>query len=1772
MAEGGITVAEAVIKELLQNADDAGASEVSVILDERVPPKDLPTEYRPLLPAAIVVRNNKPFKLAEDVGSEKKDDFRALCEVASGHKWAQATAAGRFGIGFNSVYFLTDTPVIFSRREIHLFDLLHRVFSDNGWCFHLDDFPQSSPSLAGPVKNVVDWLFPSSALGLRHSIGSIANAADGDYRQAVVRLPLRNVDEGIPVLYSDRFPDERLRERVLNEMAQQARESLLFLKQVRKVTFERLDSEGCTSLYEAEVVETDAEFERFRQFIREVESRSHEGHETTMLECPFWRRTIVWRDRRSGSQRNWNFWVTHRADFQDSRLRELRDRLRRNDERATPWGALAIPADSESVDFAGDIPAWRVFLPLRETGPSKCLFSGAFFVGPSRQHVEYREVGSDEALRKTQWNQMLVERVLVPMLVNSTDKLPDLIPDLIRDNPEVYLSLFPAFKRAGLETSSLAQYFGSHFVNQPAILRLFDVWDDNKNFVEWMIGDDEPSITIEGIPEWLTSYRDAFRHLSDSRRRFVRRAIVQELLKRVPDGQKSKIKLDVFGDVLDSVLVYSVPPSARDLQKLLAELAKRKGTHLEPEDLDGRWCFARREDGQLRQYSPLALYLVSGEGTADGIYDILREPQQYGVEFADTEWVAHDVGLPSLPVDRRRHFANLVAEDKDGALQLLARVRNSRQDSVSQPELVTKIVTFLTEIPAKRLALLDFPLRLAFLVRTASLQHERRRFGVIMLKPEADSPEDEVIWEAIFRRTLAAVESQNARELHRLLSHYPDARDWLADEQCEVCAPTAANALSVLDQVLSRFPDFLEVFREAISRQDRERFVKPATAALIREAVRSWDRLSDSEQDTLLALPIHRTSEEQYVSLVGPGIGERNTLRERCRIQSKESDISDAPIKLEEYQLLDSGAESSAKRLYRDFLKLDEHNRVAVLKDVLRQIGSDPDRNSRMLEYLADHLRQTLNRLSASSDGAERRDAMEIKELLDRAKSIPCLDGTWRKPSECWDGSELARHLQGQGWSEDEASRLISMLFPDRSIAGLERKARELIRHVHGELEQRIDGWEIADRAVSSDSRDLTLHQRLKVLCDNWPPNRKATPAACVGQMTVPVISGTRVKLSEACLLPSSTRRLSGTGRDKFFPRAVELAAVVDEVGKTVHRDGVAEVDLEKLFSGLVELGATRISDGAAETTMIRDFAGIWVELGNDAERFDVLQDIDTFHLADKLADSAANLETVAVHRRKDRTTWIVAATAVSPKWLDTSPPLPPELCPTLASGKAAVQQVWDHWCGLNSFETVAERVVRIAKEQRGRTEQARAARTVYAWLERVRSKAMAQEDEYLGALKSLPWVFAVRGGNTDFRCPNDVFTGDGQALLSLDFWVPYQGQGLQLPDFCRRREVLRELGFGTSLPPTVDTVERLARCLEHSGESDLDVTMSVYRRVFNLIDEDAELKTKWLGLASERSVFRLFREPDIVVPRTKLFLGTKELGEDYGDLLYCARAGSSILGKEDFRLYRDLGVPDAPTIDQLFSAVSKINSRTESHRIAYRKLLGALSKHHEKLGNVPPETLRNVRVATCDGQFRRLGECYWNELLGLPEHLDGDSRRWLINAEDPETKSFVLSLAGQVPIAVQELTPVAAQSPDQTVPTAPAVTRLLGPWWEWCEELVRTDRVVHEEANKAGLSTDKKLEFSAVERIALQCQLQSGGIVRSSRDWLGPRVFSDGVNRIFIRADQLTEEMEANADELQKLDAEIREHVIQLLLRLEATCDADTAKADEFVSGRVER
>ena len=118
-----------VFKEMIQNAEDAGASEIKFVIDWRNHPTEhlLTKEMELLQGPALLVYNNAVFS---------DEDFTNICNIAAASKKIDPTKIGRFGVGFCSVYHITDVPSFVSRNYYTVFDpnllyLQERITSAN---------------------------------------------------------------------------------------------------------------------------------------------------------------------------------------------------------------------------------------------------------------------------------------------------------------------------------------------------------------------------------------------------------------------------------------------------------------------------------------------------------------------------------------------------------------------------------------------------------------------------------------------------------------------------------------------------------------------------------------------------------------------------------------------------------------------------------------------------------------------------------------------------------------------------------------------------------------------------------------------------------------------------------------------------------------------------------------------------------------------------------------------------------------------------------------------------------------------------------------------------------------------------------------------------------------------------------------------------------------------------------------------------------------------------------------------------------------------------------------------------------------------------------------------------------------------------------------------------------------------------------------------------------------------------------------------------------
>ena len=94
-----------ILYELLQNADDAGATTVKFVLDERFHPSDsiFGDKWKPLQGQALVIYNDAPFT---------EHDIQGIQNLGEGSKSDDVLKTGQYGIGFNVVYHISDVPCL----------------------------------------------------------------------------------------------------------------------------------------------------------------------------------------------------------------------------------------------------------------------------------------------------------------------------------------------------------------------------------------------------------------------------------------------------------------------------------------------------------------------------------------------------------------------------------------------------------------------------------------------------------------------------------------------------------------------------------------------------------------------------------------------------------------------------------------------------------------------------------------------------------------------------------------------------------------------------------------------------------------------------------------------------------------------------------------------------------------------------------------------------------------------------------------------------------------------------------------------------------------------------------------------------------------------------------------------------------------------------------------------------------------------------------------------------------------------------------------------------------------------------------------------------------------------------------------------------------------------------------------------------------------------------------------------------------------------------
>eukprot|EP00057_Strongylocentrotus_purpuratus_P022687 XP_011677161.1 PREDICTED: sacsin-like [Strongylocentrotus purpuratus] len=394
-----------IIKELVQNAEDAGANTVKFLYDVRHHGTE--TLYldslAPYQGPALYSFNNAKFK---------KADWNGIQTPARSKKKTDRLKVGRFGIGFNSVYHITDLPSIMSDQKLAFIDPLEEHFFDKrgrvktGWQFGLgsdsDIFSENEDQFQ-PYHNI----FPGVTGGI----------STGYFDGTLFRFPLRHAANSL----SDKiYSDEGTLSELLLAFRADADVAMLFLRSLNNIEVlkRRSDLQEPSLVvrvrreHDPETHPPGKEFSsRLETYCSDVSGRRGP---IKLIDCVTFTTETP---EASNAQR----WVVSHHIAGDSMSRELSDLAEKQS--YLPWAAVAIPvSSSEPSNVAGEAEDNNIgrvfcFLPLPPGEESQTGLPvhvhGFFAVNSDRRGIKWP--GPDQTDTPAQWNQLLV-RELIPIV------------------------------------------------------------------------------------------------------------------------------------------------------------------------------------------------------------------------------------------------------------------------------------------------------------------------------------------------------------------------------------------------------------------------------------------------------------------------------------------------------------------------------------------------------------------------------------------------------------------------------------------------------------------------------------------------------------------------------------------------------------------------------------------------------------------------------------------------------------------------------------------------------------------------------------------------------------------------------------------------------------------------------------------------------------------------------------------------------------------------------------------------------------------------------------------------------------------------------------------------------------------------------------------------------------------------------------------------------------------------------------------------------------
>lgn len=434
-----------IFKEFIQNADDAEADEIIFVIDEQ----RYSTEG---LPSAMQWLNATPSLLVYNNMSFSDDDIKGIQSLGDSVKSASVGKTGRFGLGFNACYNITDVPTLLTRDSLYIFDP------------HLEIVPSSEkPGRQYTIDFLLSKGWPLlDAFQPFYSNGKAFN-------ETVFRLPFRTAQQAeVSQIKKDAYAVSDALDAV-RELQEMSSAILLFLKYLKRLTVKHRGKDGTVEtiltieasnykeIFESRLVINDLLNSPDEKQILKTLSQKGEVYSSCTHEYRIATRAREYTEA-------WRVVDGFFVDDGKAVINACRDMLRYG-EKALPYAGAAWRIDK------GQQPAGRIFcfLPVPMHTSMPIQLNGYFDLDDSRQNMFLDLSAHGRAGLRVKWNKMLLENSVVQACIRL---LKDLRSDLGKDFIDLYYKAFPKVVDNGRGWEG---WLTKSFYEQAAGKRLFRV-------------------------------------------------------------------------------------------------------------------------------------------------------------------------------------------------------------------------------------------------------------------------------------------------------------------------------------------------------------------------------------------------------------------------------------------------------------------------------------------------------------------------------------------------------------------------------------------------------------------------------------------------------------------------------------------------------------------------------------------------------------------------------------------------------------------------------------------------------------------------------------------------------------------------------------------------------------------------------------------------------------------------------------------------------------------------------------------------------------------------------------------------------------------------------------------------------------------------------------------------------------------------------------------------------------------------------------------------